>query len=185
MVAGCNPRSLAPGGSGTAGKNDMATSKSDLATGDLATGDRIIVADLAAGDLAAPASCISPLGPSHPIGSESDLMTALARRWLYCEGDFPIGGPSSQQVGVEVTPDGNWFVLTLSPSNTIVRLSGFDFQGTIQIIDNSAANNGQAAWQVNYLHSDGSFFDELTTFQDQPSRMFVTGTGGSAQYLAL
>jgi hypothetical protein len=78
-------------------------------------------------DAGFPAEC-SQGGVPADVPDYATFVTQLTGRWLTCQRPTAFG--TSDEAGLEITADGNWFKLYVVASGALERGSGFDRQGT-------------------------------------------------------
>jgi hypothetical protein len=85
----------------------------------------------------------TPLTPAPQ--SLHSFQQLIVRRWLLCGQTSTFG---TTEAGLDIAADGSWYKLVSGADGSIERATGFDRQGTWEIIDTSAMN-GKPTFQLN------------------------------------
>jgi hypothetical protein len=117
------------------------------------------------------------------FASEDELKKQIAGQWLSCDdkGWWGIEG-NKKPIGAEFTLDGHWFALFRDDSGAIVRGRGFDYEGTVQIIDTSQMNE-PGHYQVNVNYAGGGMMPVQPVFSDTPRKMRLNSGAGTITYV--
>jgi hypothetical protein len=117
------------------------------------------------------------------FASQDELKKQIAGQWLSCgnKGWWGIEG-TKEPIGAEFTLDGHWFALIRDDSGAIVRGRGFDYEGTVEIIDTSQMN-GPGHYQVNVNYAGGGMMPVHPVFSDTPRKMRLRSTAGTITYV--
>jgi hypothetical protein len=134
------------------------------------------------------AVCLQPeSAPIDSFASGDELRKLLAGQWLSCNPTWwEQARGIKNQVGIEFTSDGHWFALLRNASGAIVRGKGFDYEGTIQLIDMSSMN-GPGRYQVNIKINGGGTFPVHPVFSGSPRKMRMNSSSaaGPATYVPM
>jgi hypothetical protein len=120
-----------------------------------------------------PPACSAKEGQPVTLTSQAQFETLFEGRWLFCDGDGPVG-PSNDQVGLDILPDRTFFVLHLV-DNKIVRGTGFDYQGNWIVYDPQSPS-------AVFSFADG-WFAAGEAFEDKPRKMRIDSMSGVADYV--
>jgi hypothetical protein len=78
-------------------------------------------------DAGTPAACAEPFTPGDLICSATDLQAIVVGTWLLCAVPSVFG---TNEAGLEVNADGQWYKLIANPDGTLSRASGNRQNGT-------------------------------------------------------
>jgi hypothetical protein len=107
-----------------------------------------------------PAACaLTPHGQRKAC-SVAEFRDLFVGTWLACSSPSVFG--TTDDVGLEITPDGHWYKLVADANGNAVPASGWGHEGSWETVDTSV-ENGPCAYQVN-LNIDGS--GGVITFPD-------------------
>lgn len=113
------------------------------------------------------------------FASSSDLQARLVGVWVRCDG--PAISPAQDEAGIAVRPDGTWSALRQKSDGSLVWGSGFDYEGSWEIVDTSAMN-GAGVFQVTW-HRTQSFLPTLVAFTESPVKVRLRSMAGDATYV--
>jgi hypothetical protein len=116
------------------------------------------------------AACTAPDGPVHSYSTVQEFESLVLGRWLTCSGPG-MPGWASDQVGVELTADGHFYVLHRDASGAIARGQGVQYEGTWT----TPSTDPLTYAQLNVVHADGGFNPWNPVFEDNPRKMGITG----------
>lgn len=106
--------------------------------------------------------------------TEAEARALLVRTWILCDSP-PSFFASSDDVGLEVNEDGNWFKLYVDSNGSLTRRSGGMDSGTWEMLDTSDMN-GPGHYQVNFGTPSGTYVS-LPGFAISPVKMLLSNMG--------
>jgi hypothetical protein len=147
-----------------------------------ASADAPPVSDVPAGSDAAPgaagtlsALCSASGYSQAPAMDEQEFRARLAERFLLC-GTESAFGRDQGDVGLEITSDGHFYRLYLGPTDGTERGTGFDREGTWQVIDTSDVN-GPGSFQLNLDLAGVGTVITHPEFTTMPRKMRLNNNG--------
>jgi hypothetical protein len=99
--------------------------------------------------------------------SADDVRARVSHRWVRCDGGQLT--LAHDEAGIDVTADGHWYTLVRDASGSLSRGSGFDYEGTYEILDTSSFN-GPGSFQVTWWSQTGQLGSHLA-FVSNPTKM--------------
>lgn len=119
------------------------------------------------------AAC-SDVGEPVSVSTAEQLEQQLLRRWVYCAGWVLFGIPHD---GIEFRSDGTWAFLQYDGEGELQAQKGFDGGGDWKF---GLVESGGAMIELTMIGGDSLYLN----FQDGPSGMHVSSTGGATAYIA-
>ena len=129
-----------------------------------------------------PSTCAAAEPASFEMFPSANAVSArLQGNWILCSHsgeDFPALGPATQ-AGIVINGN-HWNVLTRDTAGQLVAQTGFDLEGTIDILD---VSSGAGRYQVNYVYGSGGTVLTQPTFSTSGSTMVLDNEGSQNTYV--
>lgn len=126
------------------------------------------------------------LGDRVEVTSIEQFETALVGTWIRCDGDL-LPGRDVDQVGIDVTADGQFYRGYRLPDGTLARATGPEQQGN-RVVIGTTEINGPGAYQVDWNMTGGGVAPNFPQFYDstsdaiQPFGLHFSGTPNGAEF---
>ena len=111
------------------------------------------------------AACSAAPQPIHSYTQAAELEALLIGKWRHCSGPLLVG---SSNIGIELVDDHTYFKLATDTTGALVRMVGFDAQGTW---DTYQVTRTGVQFDLHPLPN--SIASESPMFEDNPRRMGI------------
>lgn len=118
--------------------------------------------------------CARGAGVYRPL-ERTEFVDTIIGAWVLCSAESPLG-PDAGESGILLDADGTWFMLFQDESGVLLPASGFDREGTWDVID-TASFNGPGSFQLNLSIFGRGTVISHPEFTAQPVTMRINNNG--------